>query len=222
MRRGVNLKAKLDAYEASSAVVSGAAAKKRQRTWPVYAAAAGSGLAMATSAEAGIVYSGPQNVTAGPIPTGGSGLTLKTAKLNIDGLPVFNIIAEHDTSLGPHGGVFLHGNSGGTQFGHIISNGSGTAKRLAHRRDHLRRRSLHVIPSRGALEDWHAQFRHLAGGPDRLRGDQVHQVRRHSLRLDPARVDQRNRRLPEQHHGARLGVQRRRRRFDPRGPGAGA
>ena len=62
MRRGVNLKAKLDAYEASSAVGSGAAAKKRQRTWPVYAAAAGSGLAMATSAEAGIVYSGPLNL----------------------------------------------------------------------------------------------------------------------------------------------------------------
>ena len=64
MRRGVNLKAKLDAYEASSAVGSGAAAKKRQRTWPVYAAAAGSGLAMATSAEAGIVYSGPLNLSA--------------------------------------------------------------------------------------------------------------------------------------------------------------
>jgi hypothetical protein len=64
MRRGVNLKAKLDAYEASSAVGIGAAAKKRQRTWPVYAAAAGSGLAMATSAEAGIVYSGPLNLTA--------------------------------------------------------------------------------------------------------------------------------------------------------------
>jgi hypothetical protein len=60
----MDLKAKLLAYEASSAVGSSAAAKKRQRTWPVYAAAAGSGLAMATSAEAGIVYSGPLNLSA--------------------------------------------------------------------------------------------------------------------------------------------------------------
>ena len=81
MRRGVNLKAKLDAYEASSAVGSGAAAKKRQRTWPVYAAAAGSGLAMATSAEAGIVYSGPQNVTLTPAMNAGSALH----SINIDG-----------------------------------------------------------------------------------------------------------------------------------------
>ena len=81
MRRGVNLKAKLDAYEASSAVGSGAAAKKRQRTWPVYAAAAGSGLAMATSAEAGIVYSGPQNVTLTPAMNAGSA----SHSINIDG-----------------------------------------------------------------------------------------------------------------------------------------
>ena len=81
MRRGVNLKAKLDAYEASSAVGSGAAAKKRQRTWPVYAAAAGSGLAMATSAEAGIVYSGPQNVTLTPAMDAGSA----SHSINIDG-----------------------------------------------------------------------------------------------------------------------------------------
>jgi hypothetical protein len=81
MRHGVNLKAKLDAYEASSAVGSGAAAKKRQRTWPVYAAAAGSGLAMATSAEAGIVYSGPQNVTLAPRTNTGSA----SHSINIDG-----------------------------------------------------------------------------------------------------------------------------------------
>jgi hypothetical protein len=64
MRRGVNLEAQLDAYEASSIVGSSAAAKKQQRTWPVYAAAAGASLAMATSAEASIIYSGPLNLNA--------------------------------------------------------------------------------------------------------------------------------------------------------------
>jgi PEP-CTERM motif len=83
MRRGVNLKAKLDAYEASSAVGSGAAAKKRHRTWPVYAAA-GSGLAMATSAEAGIVYSGPLNLTAS-IPDATSFVARSSARFPMKG-----------------------------------------------------------------------------------------------------------------------------------------
>ena len=43
MTRSANLKAKLYADEASAAVGSGAAAKKRQRTWPVNAAAGGIG-----------------------------------------------------------------------------------------------------------------------------------------------------------------------------------
>jgi hypothetical protein len=128
MRRGVNLESQLDAYEALSAVGSGAAAKKRQRSWPVYAAAAGSGLAMATSAEAGIVYSGPQNVTLAPGATGGS-----DRPINIDGHGHSFVLAGcfyNHLATAPH---FISGAVGGLGLGglKVLQTGSVDLKKLA-------------------------------------------------------------------------------------------
>ena len=64
MRREATFQTRLDAYEASAAPQTTAARKRRHRAWPVYAAAAASGLATATSADAAINYSGPQNLSA--------------------------------------------------------------------------------------------------------------------------------------------------------------
>jgi hypothetical protein len=57
------LETKLDPYEALSGD-DATAGKNRQRRWARYATAAGSSLALTTSAEAGIMYSGVQNLTA--------------------------------------------------------------------------------------------------------------------------------------------------------------
>jgi hypothetical protein len=81
MRPAQSLKTKLDAYDAQS-VDDGAASKERHRKWAVYAAAAGSGLALTTSAEAGIIYSGVQNVSVNT--SQGTGVPQKFA-VDIDG-----------------------------------------------------------------------------------------------------------------------------------------
>jgi hypothetical protein len=81
MRPAQSLKTKLDAYDAQSAD-DGTASKERHRKWAVYAAAAGSGLALTTSAEAGIIYSGVQNVSVNT--SQGTGVPQKFA-VNIDG-----------------------------------------------------------------------------------------------------------------------------------------
>lgn len=70
MRRARNLESKLAAYEALSGD-AGVAGKRRPRNWAVYATAAGSGLALATSADAGnIAYSGVQDLTITAAPGG--------------------------------------------------------------------------------------------------------------------------------------------------------
>ena len=131
MRRGVNLKAKLDAYEASSAVGSGAAAKKRQRTWPVYAAAAGSGLAMATSAEADIVYSGPLNLGASII-SAVSFAERNYVQFAMKGAGLLAAVSG-GAGAGMRGAraTFRSGSSHGGSRASVAVNGSGQVKQLA-------------------------------------------------------------------------------------------
>jgi PEP-CTERM motif len=63
MRTHPKLENKLDAYE-RTAGENRRSGNTGRRNWRAYAAAAGSGLALTTSAEAGIIYSGPLNTTA--------------------------------------------------------------------------------------------------------------------------------------------------------------
>jgi hypothetical protein len=65
MRTQTGLKNRLDSY-AKAVRENRATGKAPRRDWWMYAAAAGSGLAMTTSAEASIVYSTPLNLTAKP------------------------------------------------------------------------------------------------------------------------------------------------------------
>ena len=97
MREGVNLEAQLDAYEASSSLGDGAAGKRWHRAWPIYAAAAGSSLAMTTAAGAAIIYSGPnQNVSAS---INGLGSSQATAPVKIGGPGhSFNLSVRHGFS----------------------------------------------------------------------------------------------------------------------------
>jgi hypothetical protein len=65
------LSAQLDAYTASVRANRGAAWKERLAGWAPYAAAIGSGLAMASAADADVIYSGPnKNVMASEFGTG--------------------------------------------------------------------------------------------------------------------------------------------------------
>jgi hypothetical protein len=57
------LSAQLDAYAVSVRANLGAGWKERLRGWAPYAAAVGSGLALASACDADIIYSGPQNDT---------------------------------------------------------------------------------------------------------------------------------------------------------------
>jgi hypothetical protein len=63
---GHDIDRRLDAYEAQARAGAG---RGHLACWPTYAAAVGSGLAFATAADADIIYSGTQNLKAGPINT---------------------------------------------------------------------------------------------------------------------------------------------------------
>jgi hypothetical protein len=64
MRPDQVLENKLMAYEAVADRATRVGGRRRRATWAAYAAAAGSGLALNTAAEADIIYSGPQDLTA--------------------------------------------------------------------------------------------------------------------------------------------------------------
>src|SRR5688572_22595611 len=77
------LAGKLRSYEASAKSLVTTRENSRFGSWPVYAAATGSALAMATAAGAGIIYSGPLGpTTATAVQNGG----LATAAIDIDGV----------------------------------------------------------------------------------------------------------------------------------------
>jgi hypothetical protein len=131
MRPEQSLDTKLDAYKALSGD-DGIAGKARRRSWAVYATAAGSSMALATSAEAGIIYSGVQNVNvsipqdamAQPPHTQGTA----SFKIDIDGQ------GHNFTGLLRRGSAALGGLSafallGGGSLG-VLKNGSGQLKRL--------------------------------------------------------------------------------------------
>jgi hypothetical protein len=126
MRAELNLESKLDAYEATSGEER-RAVKGRRRNWRMYAAAAGSGLAMTTSAEAGIIsYSGPpQTATAG----GNSGNQWST---KIDGV---NFIGRVSRQTQTSGGYFHFPNHKGVALlsggGSFLKNASGRLANLA-------------------------------------------------------------------------------------------
>lgn len=62
----------LDAHFATLRFCSSAILKRATENWPMYAAVTGSALAMATNASAGVIYSGLQNLTAGPVSSVGA------------------------------------------------------------------------------------------------------------------------------------------------------
>src|SRR5688572_18176749 len=77
------LATKLRSYEASAKSLVTTRENSRFGSWPVYAAATGSALAMATAAGAGIIYSGPLGpITATAVQNGG----LATQPIDIDGV----------------------------------------------------------------------------------------------------------------------------------------
>ena len=64
LQQGTNLADQLDTYSASVRAKQTARWwSKRIQRWTPYAAAVGSSLALTTAADAGIIYSGPQNVS---------------------------------------------------------------------------------------------------------------------------------------------------------------
>ncbi len=123
MRPMQSLQTKLDAYKALSSD-DGTSGKARQRSWALYATAAGSGLALVTAAEAGIIYSGIQNVTAAP----GSD-SEKSVAVNIGGGNPFVIDAKRTfDGFDRTNGASLRAVGGG---GMVMKNSSNQLLRLA-------------------------------------------------------------------------------------------
>lgn len=83
LRSEAELEQQLDAYLASAQANSLPGWKQHLKRWSVYAAAGCSTLAFATSAEAGIIYSGIQNVTV--TRTGNNTRATKTFHMNVGG-----------------------------------------------------------------------------------------------------------------------------------------
>jgi hypothetical protein len=123
MRPVQSLQTKLDAYKALSSD-DRTTDKGRQRSWALYATAAGSGLALVTAAEAGIMYSGIQNVTAAP------GTNAESAiHINIGGGNPFVIDARRGTgAFSTLGDASLRAVAGG---GMVMKNVSSQLLRLA-------------------------------------------------------------------------------------------
>jgi len=124
---GGDLEPRLDAYEAQARAVTA----KRLARWPAYAAAVGSGLAFATAADAGIIYSGPQNVTVTVNNGPGTRDSFRSAPIKMDlaGPVDFNL-----ECLFRRGARFTTGKANletATGNGGLMSNASGRLKRLA-------------------------------------------------------------------------------------------
>jgi hypothetical protein len=79
------LRSLLDAYAESAGVNDAPDWREKLGTWSVFAAAAGASLALTTSATADIIYSGPQNLTAGPYGVSCYPECKKGRNINIDG-----------------------------------------------------------------------------------------------------------------------------------------
>jgi hypothetical protein len=121
MRTQRGLENKLDAYE-NTARADRPAGKTPRRKWRAYAAAAGSGLALTTSAEASIIYSGSLNKSASV----GSGIA--TWQTNINGV---NFIGRAENVVIADGGRYFTRNSGVLNGASWLRNGSGNVKMLA-------------------------------------------------------------------------------------------
>jgi hypothetical protein len=122
MRPEQSLDTKLDAYKALSGD-DGIAGKARRRSWAVYATAAGSSMALATSAEAGIIH-GTVNQTATI-----SG-TLGSANVNfvVDGANYDLFVKQYKTTSGGHAGsVGLKG----AGYAAVVTTGRGLLKRFS-------------------------------------------------------------------------------------------
>jgi hypothetical protein len=135
--RNRNLNQQLEGYEISVQANRGQW-KDRLGCWPAYAAAVSSGLALTTAADAGIIYSGPQNVsvTVNNGPGTHSSSSNKPIKMNLAGPANFKISLSFNrssylgvvSSLGQAGLSRVGPLKQGNQF---ISNASGQLKRLA-------------------------------------------------------------------------------------------
>lgn len=100
-RNPATLKGRLENYSLSAnSAATVATLKQRMGNWPAYAAVTGSALAMATTASAGIIYSGPLSITASPPGTQrGTGThSHKDFKLGI--APTFQISFGHAAHSG--------------------------------------------------------------------------------------------------------------------------
>jgi hypothetical protein len=97
-----NLRNQLERYSRSARPrVTLATIKRQMGNWPAYAAASGSALAMATSASAGIIYSGPISITAsapGSSTLGNASKNQRSFQLGI--APRFDISVAHDALSG--------------------------------------------------------------------------------------------------------------------------
>lgn len=85
----VQLDKRLSDYSAVTRVSAAANGQHRRvGNWPIYAAAAGSALAMATSASASIIYSGPESISV----TAPGGLNTALQPVDLDGAPSNHIL----------------------------------------------------------------------------------------------------------------------------------
>jgi hypothetical protein len=139
MRRSPkSLNAQLDAY-AATAKSSAANGRERLRNWSVFAMATGSALAMATSANASIIYSGPLSVTKSIPPVGGlatnvssgASINLSTgvfAKPNAIDLAIFDRrVIETSRRYSRASAIFFDSSAGNS----ALENAGGNLQRLA-------------------------------------------------------------------------------------------
>jgi hypothetical protein len=133
------LQGQLAAYDATvTADLSSPNWKERLQSWPVYAAAAGSGLALATAIGADpIIYSGIQNVQINLTTIN----QVATAPINMDlaGLPEFRLFLQND-----------FGNSVGVANLTGLNNGLGSGAMLLNASAQLRRLNSGAVISAGA------------------------------------------------------------------------
>jgi hypothetical protein len=123
-RNGSSLSSRLAAY-ATAAKAVGA-----PKNWPIYAAAAGSALALSTSASASIIYSGPQNLSLHVAEPGGSYYALHASQpMSIDGHHFSVMLRNWFTSSGIRTAAVQ---MSATTGANLLTNGSGWVRRLGN------------------------------------------------------------------------------------------
>ncbi len=211
MQPDPNLEIKLDAYEASSFSF----AKDAPPAWRLYAAVAASTIAMATSAEASIIYSGVQNVTAS-IPSW-TGATHQSAQQGSVGPALFSVGATpaYNRRRLPqrHRGVQLSPTGPGRYIQRTWQEEPGV-----WREDFLRRSAFRRILRATSSSILDKRTRPVRGGRTRICRIQNKPERRPILRLGESPIPEQRRRLPDLGHRDQLGLRDGRRRTDRRRP----